>query len=294
MNTAIRPHSGNPIIECKNGDVQVCFKTGRISFRKIKQTRKSGIVYNPRQTAPLWSDFVSQVFAVNAEPSAMAAHFHEFAALMMYPSRTIKINWILWGHERSGKYQLCNVIRPLFQADKIDDITDTNRQPRLTDDWPQYDRLSIPFDRTFSKAELDPVDIERIATTELPGIFNLCLQGIQRVILNGINQPGECGEALEKWERRGGHVPRFLHECCFRQPDIGNRTEGAKIYNRYEGWRPPFGQIYGRSKLFGEMVKLGVEREKRNDRRAVFKDIIIRAKSSRVSNHGQMSACGGQ
>lgn len=291
MKKTIRPSPGKRIIECANGNLSINFSTGEQQFYKAKQPRKSAINYNHRAAAPQWEEFILQAFAVNADPLSMVDHFHRFLGWLMFPTRANKINWILWGHERSGKYQLLNIAAPLLAPGKYDDLTLTNRNPRLTGQWlDQYRKMAIPFDRIFSEAELDPVHMERIAQHELPGILNLVADGLSRLITDGFGAPAECEAALEKWDYNRGQFERFMDEKCAIRPNSGGRIFGSELYSAYMEWRDKSGEFIGKKNSTANSENSILSFNKRHPMRRYSKTYSLNAESSFGANHRQMSA----
>ncbi len=78
-----------------------------------------------------------------------------------------------------------------------------NAVPELRDISHGFHRrlVVIPFDRRFSPAEVDKTLFSRIAATEMPGVLNRALEGLQRVIQRGwkFDPPAAVIEATDAW-----------------------------------------------------------------------------------------------
>ena len=117
-----------------------------------------------------------------------------------------------------------------------------NNVPRLLDRSQGFKRrlCVVPFDRSFTPEEQDPLLFQRIAETEMPGVLNRALAGLQRVIRRGwkIHLPEDVRSATEAWwaeatgqgfaEPRGPNAPSKVDRSS--ADDVaGSSTEGLNL-----------------------------------------------------------------
>lgn len=267
----------NKTITCSNGDLYINFTDGKVTFRKIKNKRKNLIRYIRSASCPHFESFISDVFAVNRNPKAMKKHFLQVVGWLMFPTSVRKINWIFYGHDRSGKYQLLRILEPFFAPSKYGEITITNRRPRLSEGWEgEYVIMVIPFHRVFSEHDLNPVDLEKIVQNEMSGILNMALDGLTTLIRNGrFYQPAECIDALNEWTKNRSVMERFVSDNCIIDDDLEVCTHGLDIYKKYLGWKEPFGEDIGKKVFYKKLRELGAK-ELTGDYNAVkFSNVLI-------------------
>lgn len=79
----------------------------------------------------------------------------------------------------------------------------TNYVPRLNDRSPGFRRrlLVLPFERRFTEAEVDYGMLPEIHATELSGVLNRAVAGLQRVVRRGwkFDPPDEVAQTTEAW-----------------------------------------------------------------------------------------------
>lgn len=92
----------------------------------------------------------------------------------------------------------------------------------------------VPFNRVFTRQEVDTGLFNRIWATELPGVLNRFLAGLGRVMARGwkLDPPREIEAAKEKLLRAANPVPAFVQERCQRS---GN-TYVEPLYAAYQDW----------------------------------------------------------
>ena len=103
-----------------------------------------------------------------------------------------------------------------------------NDMPRLTDVSNGMLRriLLIPFNRTFDKAEQDPL-LSRKLEDELSGIFNWALVGLRRLAKN--NYQFSEGELIEKKLEAEVVEANPLYDWCLENLDVGKHLEGTAL-----------------------------------------------------------------
>lgn len=130
----------------------------------------------------------------------------------------------------------------------------------------------IPFDKMFSKEDVDLGLADRIKNNELSGILNLALEGLRRLRIRGyFDKPLDCVEADNIWLDMANPASAFLRECV----EIGKAEEYVllkQMYSSFERWCTEQGvhtRIMGKKKFnehiqaMGYTVKVGTNNQNR-------------------------------
>lgn len=115
-------------------------------------------------------------------------------------------------------------------------ILAANDFPRITDHSSAfYNRLIIlPFDRIFSLEEQDP-DILSKLRVELPGIFNWCVEGYQRLKARGKFKLYDFSkDAVKELEDMNNPSSVFLDEHV--EVAMGEELEKGELFQKYKEW----------------------------------------------------------
>ena len=103
--------------------------------------------------------------------------------------------------------------------------------------------LLLPFDVTIAEEEQDKRLAEKIIKSELSGIFNWVLEGLQRLLQQESFTPCEASrKALDQYRKESDSVAMFLAEENYKQST--DFTEGKVLYQHYKsycldnGYRP--------------------------------------------------------
>lgn len=115
----------------------------------------------------------------------------------------------------------------------------------LTNPWPSTGDVSVGMQRraqvfemtnVLDISERDPALAGHIVEHELPGVLNLLLSGLGRVLQRGhkLDPPQECLEARTHWLNAGNPTARFLHERVARE--TGSLVSLEVLYDAYKAW----------------------------------------------------------
>lgn len=231
-------------IPCRNGTLKICLITGKVQFQKYRKNeyRPNLPKYDSKAKCPMWENLIAEVFAVNEEPSEMFRHFHEVLGWILYPAKTNQYYWFFTGYANSGKFQVFDVLENVFNWRNMDH--------KMTAETPLIDSSfmktinarnhlrSIPFQRIFTKDELDEmaIETERIATYEISGVLNLILQGLQRVVIRGkFKFPDECSNDFSR-AKINTDIEDFFEERCTKLDGIHRGDTVSKMYAAYAEW----------------------------------------------------------
>lgn len=127
----------------------------------------------------------------------------------------------------------CSMVMPLIS---------TNNAPRLRDtsDGMRRRLHVIPFDRQFTRQEIDP-DLGRKIDGELSGVLNHLLDGLSRLRERGcFDPPKDCERAKEAFLAAANPLMGFLEERCI--PSAGARIGLRDLYQAYTTWLKQGGQ----------------------------------------------------
>lgn len=113
-----------------------------------------------------------------------------------------------------------------------------NGNPSLTDlSYGLQRRLMvIPFDRTFTPQEDERDRFDKIWAQELPGILNLALGGLKRVVKRGLkfDYPEDVKTATAKFLREANPLPAFIADRC--EQHASGRCLLRLFYEAYANW----------------------------------------------------------
>lgn len=115
----------------------------------------------------------------------------------------------------------------------------------LTNRWPSSSDISVGMRRRAQIFETDncipehmqdPRLAEKIINNELPGVLNLLLNGLIRVLQRGghFNVPSDCKRSLETWLAASNPTARFIAQCVEINPLA--RTKGDTLFDAYRRW----------------------------------------------------------
>jgi putative DNA primase/helicase len=94
--------------------------------------------------------------------------------------------------------------------------------------------MVLPFDRTF-RDDADPTLFPTIWKTEMAGVLNRGIDGLQRLLQRGhFDMPIAVRRAKDKWLQEANPLTSFVDECCGRDP-VG-KCLLQEFYDRYRHW----------------------------------------------------------
>ena len=71
--------------------------------------------------------------------------------------------------------------------------------------------------------------------TELPGILNLCLEGLKSLFHdNKFTEVEEVTQAVYQWRKENDQVSQFFDDCCNTSAD--GYEKSAAVYDAYKNW----------------------------------------------------------
>lgn len=118
-----------------------------------------------------------------------------------------------------------------------------NNYPEINDNTYALERrlLFVDFPITFKKnpkgenEKLVDVNLLDKLKTELPGIFNWCVEGFQRLIRNGsFTENADTLRNIRALKAMNNELYDFVDECI--EQFFGHKVERAKIYDLYSSW----------------------------------------------------------
>ena len=116
----------------------------------------------------------------------------------------------------------------------------TNHLPVVTDDdLFASDRINIiTFDRHFKAHEQDKTLKNKLITQEnISGIFNWCLQGLQKFRDNGLEPPQTVKNATDEYKNDSDKVGKFIDECLEKsEANPRKNCKAGEVYSIYQNW----------------------------------------------------------
>lgn len=135
----------------------------------------------------------------------------------------------------------------------------TNHRPHTRDFTEGFFRRAIvlEFNRTFKEEEQDKNLKDKLAE-ELPGILNLALQGIDRVLQQGqFTSPPSVRAAVEAWRTDVDQVAQYAEEFLTKKP--GHQEHSVDLYLDFLEWAKLNGhqKTVKRNTFSQRLVRLG-------------------------------------
>ena len=109
--------------------------------------------------------------------------------------------------------------------------------------------MVIPFQRTFTDEDKDPQLFDRIWASELPGILNHALKGLQRLVRRGFRfaLPTDVKATTQRFIRDANPLPAFIESCCEKGSDQYCRLKD--FYDSFCAWADENGITLKQQKL---------------------------------------------
>lgn len=134
--------------------------------------------------------------------------------------------------------------KPYIMTDYAKLMFNANKLPKDVEHNEAYFRrfIIIPFTETITAEEKDVQLHNKIINTELSGVFNWVLLGLNRVILNkGFTVSKISTNFLESYRNESDTVAMFLDESGFERNIDGKYTALKEIYPLYKEYVKAFG-----------------------------------------------------
>jgi putative DNA primase/helicase len=112
-----------------------------------------------------------------------------------------------------------------------------NHYPRCDDlsDGMSRRAMIVPFNRQFAPTEQDNGKFEKIWAEEMPGVLNLAIQGLQRLLAREqFDPPAECEQARKEFLAHSNPLYCFLIERL--EKDVESRTGFPELRATYAVW----------------------------------------------------------
>lgn len=140
----------------------------------------------------------------------------------------------------------------------------TNHLPVITGQdegiWRRIKR--VPFNVVIPESKVDETLTKKLKS-ELSGILNWALKGLEDYRLNGLEEPSVVTAATQEYRGAQDWLARFLGECTEGTTNIGEIAQARQLYNRYVEWAKATGEYVLREVKFGEAMALAGHPSKR-------------------------------
>lgn len=132
--------------------------------------------------------------------------------------------------------------------------------------------LIVPFNAKFQGKKMD-VNIQDKLSTELPGIFNWCMEGYDRLLSQGGFSEAKSSEAaLVKYKTDNDSVLDWIKTCVTKLPDATNEdyihfVTKKQLYINYKAFMDDNGMAQGRNKFLNQLdILWGPAKENKENR----------------------------
>ena len=163
--------------------------------------------------------------------------------------------------------------KPFTLRDYAKLIFNCNELPKDVEQTNAYFRrfLIIPFDVTIPEHEQDKKLAEKIIESELPGVFNWVLEGLERLMAQqGFTPCDAADRALQRYRVESDSVQLFLEESCFDKSPL-HSTPLKDMYHKYKLFTQENGYRPVSNKTFSSRLKgLGFEIKRTSAGRQVY------------------------
>lgn len=146
-------------------------------------------------------------------------------------------------------------------------IFNTNKMPLVEFTVAFFRRvLIIPFDYVIPPEERIPNFQDIIINSELPGVFNWILHGVDRLLKNRkYTESKAASDAFEAYKYSADNVAQFVKENGYSvsNPESGNIILASDLYRLYSNWAYLCGTAScGRNTFYDRLRNLGFKIEK--------------------------------
>lgn len=167
--------------------------------------------------------------------------------------------------------------KPFTLYNRAKFATNCNELPKETESTEAYFRrfLIVRFDEKISEAERDISLANKIITSELPGVFNWMLIGLERLLAHGKGKEKftyceKSENALLEFCKQGDSTELFLEENHFtpghlRKKPLNEIYDNYKCFCRDDGYRP-----LGKNNFSARLIVKGYERTRLNNGATAF------------------------
>ena len=96
--------------------------------------------------------------------------------------------------------------------------------------------MVVPFDHRFTKETVDKALFNNIWATEMSGILNFAIKGLQRVMKRELQfmPPESVEKATMKWLTQSNPLPIFIQDCCKVDPSLLSYAQ--ELYKAFVDW----------------------------------------------------------
>jgi putative DNA primase/helicase len=162
---------------------------------------------------------------------------------------------------------------------KVRFVINANELPKETEQTDAFFRrfLIVPFDVKISEEDKDPNLAAKIIESELPGVFNWILEGLDRLVFQQkFTDCEKSTKAVEEYRKSSDSIALFVEECNV-MPDLNTKTALKDLYQDYKSFCTDDNYRPFAKRRFGHRLEtLGFEKTRLNDGNCAF--FIKRAK----------------
>ena len=169
----------------------------------------------------------------------------------------------------------------------------TNHLPHTRDFSEAFFRRAIllTFNNIFSGSNRD-VNLSKTLVSELPGILNLALDGLKRLLgSNAFTSCNSSDELLKEWRVEVDQVAQFIQEECDLDPQY--TILSSSIYNTYKGWAENAGikRTLNRNNFTSRLIRRGCKKDRGTGGSRVIRGIRLKLEAHDTDYHRATRGC---
>ncbi len=167
--------------------------------------------------------------------------------------------------------------RPYGNAFTLHDLPklafNTNQLPKDPEQTPGFFRrfIIIPFEKTIPVEQRNPNLAQEIINSELAGVFNWVMEGLQRLLLHrGFTHSAAIDNMVEKYRKQSDSVALFIEDLNL-ESSTTDTIALQELYLSYRGYCKDNGLIACSNRIFSErLTNYGFKMIRRNYGRIVY------------------------
>ena len=156
---------------------------------------------------------------------------------------------------------------------KVRFVINANELPKETEQTDAFFRrfLIVPFDVKISEEDKDPNLAAKIIESELPGVFNWILEGLDRLVFQQkFTDCAKSTKAVEEYRKSSDSIALFVEECNIIH-DLNTKTALKDLYQDYKSFCTDDNYRPFAKRRFGHRLEtLGFEKTRLNDGNNAF------------------------
>jgi putative DNA primase/helicase len=147
-------------------------------------------------------------------------------------------------------------------------VCNANKLPAEVENSPAFFRrfLIIPFSVTIDPAKKDTNLSKKIVETELPGVLNWILEGLERLLKqNDFSPCAAADQALQLYRHESDNISLWLEDSSYQVSKAGHEQPAKTLFQEYRDYCKDEGFRAVSSKTFGQRMQAkGFEKHRKS------------------------------